>query len=131
VGGQRVVVVGVGLNVAAPQALPGSPLPEHGLGTLAEIDAHLDAPAALARVALPLVSALQRFEREGWAPFAPAFARRDLLAGRPLALAGAAEALLGDGAGVDADGALLLRAADGAQQRIVSGEVSVRLAVTA
>jgi len=128
VGGHRVVVVGVGLNIAKPVLPPDAPAPEHGLGTLAEIDAQLDAPAALARVALPLVQALQRFEREGFAPFVPAWNRRDLLAGRALALTGAADALQGVGAGVDGDGALRLRGADGTVHRVVSGEVSVRLA---
>lgn len=131
VGPQRMVVVGIGLNIAAPAAEPGMAAPEHGLGTLGELEPGLGAPAALARVAPPLVGALQRFEREGWAPFAPAWAGRDLLAGRPLTLHGSSRAVQGDGAGVDTDGALLLRCAGDAIERIVSGEVSVRLAATA
>jgi BirA family biotin operon repressor/biotin-[acetyl-CoA-carboxylase] ligase len=92
---------------------------------LNEIDNAASAPAALARVALPLVEALLRFEREGFAPCLPAWSRRDLLRGQAVATT-AAGLSDGEAEGVDAQGALLLRA-DGRLHRVVSGEVSVRL----
>lgn len=121
VGGHRVVVVGVGLNVH-PQAAEGL---TSGMASVDELDPAADAPTVLARVALPLAQALRRFEAEGLAPFAAAFARRDLLAGRPLRTSGA-ETLEGVGDGIDADGALRLRLADGGTRAVASGEVSVR-----
>ena len=125
-GAQRLAVVGVGLNVLPqPQADAGQLT--HGLASTQELDPTSTAPGVLATVAGPLVRALQRFEAEGFAPFHAAFARRDLLAGQALATAGAEPLLQGRGEGVDVDGALLLRSADGALHRISSGEVSVRL----
>lgn len=125
VGPQRVVVVGIGLNVHAPADPADDAGLAHGRGCVDEIDPAATPPAVLARLALPLVQALRRFEVEGLAPFAAAFARRDLLAGRPLRTEGAT-VLEGTGAGVDAQGLLRLRDAQGVLHTVASGEVSVR-----
>ncbi len=140
IGSRRLCVIGVGLNVL--------PLPDegltHGLAALQELVAQaqastnssrsaaagsatggpISAPAVLARIAMPLVHALLRFEREGFAPLAAAYRRRDLLLGQRVHTTGP-QAMQGVCEGVDADGALLLRCA-GVLQRVVSGEVSVR-----
>lgn len=118
--GGRCVVVGVGLNVL-PQSLEGLAT---GFACLHELDATLTAPQVLARVALPLVQALQRFEREGFAPFAEAFAQRDLLRGCAVDTT-APDVPEGIADGVDLDGALRVVAA-GRVHRVVAGEVSVR-----
>jgi BirA family transcriptional regulator, biotin operon repressor / biotin---[acetyl-CoA-carboxylase] ligase len=120
VGRRRMCVVGVGLNVLA-QAFEGV-----DAAWLAEIDPTVDPPAALGRVAEPLVRALLQFEREGFAPLVERYARRDVLAGQPVST-NAADAPEGIAEGVDANGALLLRVGQ-TLHRIVSGEVSVRLA---
>lgn len=127
VGRHRMVVVGVGLNVLprAEGAAAGPPL-AHGYACLQELDAATSAPAALAAVALPLARALKRFERDGFAPFAPGFAARDLLLGQGVVAYGSST-LEGEAAGVDEQGALRLRTAAG-EFRIVSGEASVRMA---
>ncbi len=125
-GAQRLAVVGVGLNIQPPPQADDDRL-SHGLASVCELDPAAAAPGVLAAVAGPLVRALQRFEAEGFAPFHAAFARRDLLAGQALATSGAEPALQGRGEGVDTDGALLLRSADGTLHRVSSGEVSVRL----
>lgn len=117
---RRMCVVGVGLNVL-PQ--PTRDL-AHGFACLSELDDRWTAPAALAAVAAPLVTALLRFEREGFAPFVDAYARRDLLRGQRVSTS-APDAPEGTAEGVDAQGALLVRGAG--LQRIVSGEVTVRL----
>jgi len=122
--GGRVVVIGIGLNVHAAAATDGEQLAS-GLGCIDELDATATPPAVLARVALPLVQALRAFEAHGFAPVADRFARRDLLAGRPLRTLGAV-VLEGTGAGVDAQGLLQLRSADGQLHAVGSGEVSVR-----
>jgi BirA family biotin operon repressor/biotin-[acetyl-CoA-carboxylase] ligase len=124
VGPTRMCVVGVGLNVL-PQAWEGL---AHGYACLHELDPALDAPAALARVAEPLVRALLAFQSQGFAPLAAAYARRDLLLGQPVAttLPGAGGGPIeGVAEGVDEHGALRVRSGD--LHQVVSGEVSVRL----
>jgi BirA family biotin operon repressor/biotin-[acetyl-CoA-carboxylase] ligase len=123
VGPRRMCVVGCGVNVL-PQP-DGSPDLSSGYGCLAELDAAASAPHALAAVAPPLVQALRRFEAEGFAPFADAFARRDLLRGQRVTTT-AAEAAEGIAEGVDERGALRVRG-EGGLHSVVSGEVSVRL----
>jgi|JI10StandDraft_1071094.scaffolds.fasta_scaffold19734_3 BirA family biotin operon repressor/biotin-[acetyl-CoA-carboxylase] ligase len=122
--GARFVVVGIGLNVLPPLqdgALEGL---DTGFACLHELDDTLTAPQALARVALPLVQALQRFEREGFAPCVDAFAQRDLLRGCPVTTT-AADVPEGVADGVDTDGALRVTVATRVH-RVVAGEVSVR-----
>lgn len=123
-GARRLAVVGVGLNVL-PQAQAQPAQWSSGLACLSEVDPEATAPQVLARVAEPLVRALQRFEQDGFAAFAPAFAQRDLLQGRAVATtqAGAHE---GVARGVAADGSLRLETAHGTVP-VHSGEVSVRL----
>ncbi len=124
VGDRRMCVVGVGLNVL-PQPGDGAPDLTHGYACLQEIDPRASAPGALHAVAEPLVRALLRFERDGFAPLVAGYARRDLLRGRPVETT-PPEAMQGVADGVDAAGAL--RVVSGGVHRIVSGEVSVRLA---
>jgi BirA family transcriptional regulator, biotin operon repressor / biotin---[acetyl-CoA-carboxylase] ligase len=121
-GDKRWVVVGVGLNVL-PMRLNAA---QAGSGTacLQELDGAFDAPTALARLALPLVHALQSFERSGFAAFADRFAARDLLFQRRITTtqAGLPE---GVALGVSAEGALRVQTPQGLQS-VSSGEVSVR-----
>ncbi|MDH4059241.1 MAG: biotin--[acetyl-CoA-carboxylase] ligase [Aquincola sp.] len=131
VGGRRMVVVGVGLNVAPLPTAGAARELAHGYACAQELIPGLQAPAALHRVALPLVRALLQFEREGFAGFALAYARRDLLRGRPVVATDAARpdaSCSGTAEGVTLQGALRVRGADGVVREIISGEVSVRLA---
>ena len=120
-GAQRLVVIGVGLNVSAfaPEAL------QTGFATLDELDPLITAPSALARVALPLVQALQQFERDGFNAFAARFDARDLLRDRAVQTT-SAEAPEGIARGVSAQGALQVETPGGTLTSISSGEVSVR-----
>lgn len=123
VGPHRMAVVGIGLNVLAQ---PADGL-THGYASLVELDPEATAPAVLATVARPLVQALRQFEAEGFPAFRGAYTRRDLLAGLPLVTQGGGAPIEGTGAGVDSDGTLLVRGADGTVHRLASGEVSIRL----
>jgi len=121
-GSRRLAVIGIGINV-----LPMSPTDAAtGFACVQEIDPDATAPAVLAQVAKPLVEALRRFEREGFAAFAQAYAARDMLLHRavhttsPAVPEGVAE-------GLSPAGGLLVRTADGVIHEITSGEVSVRL----
>ncbi len=128
VGQQRMCVVGVGLNIdtLGPAVQEGL---AHGYASLQELDSSMTAPLTLARVAVPLVQTLLRFERQGFEPLVAAFLRRDLLRGHAVSTS-APEPLQGVAEGVDEQGALLVRVGHGEQQtvrRVLSGEVSVRL----
>jgi BirA family biotin operon repressor/biotin-[acetyl-CoA-carboxylase] ligase len=123
-GPQRLVIVGVGLNVQHFDA----ETPSTGFASLSELDAGAQAPAVLAKVVVPLVQALKRFEADGFAAFAERFAMRDVLRGRAVRTT-MADVQEGVARGVSPSGALLVETAAGISQ-VVSGEVSVRLTDT-
>ncbi len=116
--GVRYVVVGIGINLLLR--------PGDGMNTppasLSEVDPALDAPAALERIAAPLVATLQAFESHGFAPVQPRFALRDVLAGRDVTLS---DGQAGSARGVAADGALQVQTPGGLQS-VTSSEISVR-----
>jgi len=122
VGEQRAAVIGIGINVV-PQPVAEA---DYGAAALAELLPDATPQDTLARLGEPLVRALLAFERDGFAPLQAAYARRDVLHGLPVRTSdrsmpeGVAE-------GVDADGALKV-ASGGQTRRVLSGEVSVRLA---
>ena len=121
-GAQRLVVVGVGLNLRRFDVVDAGT----GFATLDEFEADAAAPAVLARVATPLVLALQQFELAGFGAFAARFAARDLLRGRTVRTT-QAEVPDGIARGVSPQGALLVESSAGIAS-VSSGEVSVRLA---
>ena len=130
-GAMRLAVIGVGLNVL-PLSLDQTQAAS-GYACLQEIDPCATAPQVLARIALPLVEALQRFEREGFAGFADRFAARDVLRGCAVqAGAGlsdptrAATGVHGVAEGVSGNGALRVRVLDELRE-VIAGDVSVRL----
>jgi BirA family biotin operon repressor/biotin-[acetyl-CoA-carboxylase] ligase len=118
VGGLRYAVIGIGLNIELPAA--------HDLRTppaaLRELLPAMDAAAALACIALPLVHTLLRFVTEGFGPLRADFHARDVLLGCAVECT---DGTVGQARGVDASGALLLHTASGLK-KISSAEVSVR-----
>ena len=128
VGKQRMVVVGVGLNISALALTQPREL-SSGFACLQELDPETNAAETLHRVALPLIKALRQFEREGFAGFVSAYARRDLLRGKRVSAQGPshAEAMLkGTVEGVSSNGSLQVRT--GHELHLVSsGEVTVRV----
>jgi BirA family biotin operon repressor/biotin-[acetyl-CoA-carboxylase] ligase len=126
VGRQRMVVVGVGLNIS--EVAPTREL-RSGFACLRELDPAANPPATLHRVALPMVKALQQFEREGFAGFATAYARRDLLRGLRVGARDTVDGsavLEGTVEGVSSSGSLLLRVGP-SLHLVSSGEVTVRM----
>lgn len=117
----RYTVIGVGLNLAAPAPRPGL---EGAVAGWREIDPTATAATLLEAVALPLLEAVQDFERDGFAAFASRFAARDALDGLRVQTRGS-PATEGRASGVDGSGGLQLVTAQGLLS-IVSGEVSVR-----
>jgi BirA family transcriptional regulator, biotin operon repressor / biotin---[acetyl-CoA-carboxylase] ligase len=122
VGASRLAVIGVGINVLPLDTAPLT----HGYASVQELDADATPPSVLARVAAPLVQAVIDFNTSGFDGFLQRFAARDLLNGRAITTT-QADLPLGTARGVDPDGALRVEAPDGAVQRLVGGEVSVRL----
>ena len=101
---RRIAVIGIGLNIAPQAQWPQA-------AYLQEIGVPGDAPLVLQRIALPLLQALQAFER-------------DVLRGRTITST-ATEVPDGTALGVDAQGALRVRRGE-VEHRLASGEVSVR-----
>lgn len=127
---RRSVVIGVGINIARPEAAAvqaqatggeGGPAPMPPAG-LAEVLVGVTAGETLARVAPALVRDVLAFEALGFSAFAERFARRDALQGLTVRLSDGTE---GTACGVDAQGGLLVRTAAGLRS-ITSSEVSVR-----
>lgn len=121
----RICIIGVGLNIGPPsaQALAQA---SSGLSWFQEMEPLATAAQTLARVAGPLLQALRRFEAEGFAGVAQAFARRDLLRGQAVTTT-LTDLPVGTAQGVDDTGALRVVAPDGALHSVVGGEVSIRL----
>jgi BirA family biotin operon repressor/biotin-[acetyl-CoA-carboxylase] ligase len=122
VGAQRAAVIGIGINVL-PQPVAES---DYGAAALTELWPEATPQDTLARIGESLVRTLIAFDSDGFAPLQDAFARRDVLRGQVVRTS---DATLPEGIaeGVDADGALKV-AGGGQVRRVVSGEVSVRLA---
>lgn len=123
VGDVRYAVIGVGINIAPRDATDLRTPP----AALQELWSEATAPMALARVALPLVQAVQQFVVDGFAPLRQAFHARDLLYGQNVLCS---DGVTGTARGVDASGALLVHTDQGLI-KISSAEVSVRPAPAA
>ena len=123
VGRRRMAVIGVGLNVAPMAAADLS----HGYAHLQEFIPGIDPPAALRRVARPLVAAVLQFQRSGFAPFKARFEQRDDLAGRPVHAGAAEQPIDGVALGIDDLGALCVQVGE-TVHTLGAGDVSVRTA---
>jgi BirA family biotin operon repressor/biotin-[acetyl-CoA-carboxylase] ligase len=134
-GPSRFAVIGVGINLnepaaswrppsgtegASPAALPA--VAPAWLAQAASAHAPVGAPQVLGAVAGALVHDVLRFEREGWAAFAPRFAPRDVLRGRTVQLSDGRSGLA---SGLSAQAALRVQTPRGIEE-VHSGEVSVR-----
>jgi BirA family biotin operon repressor/biotin-[acetyl-CoA-carboxylase] ligase len=133
-GGAASVVVGLGLNVALP-ADSRRNLATSGAAPVADLREAVggDPPgrnALAGRLAGALCAGLDRFGREGFAPFASRFAEFDSLAGAQVRVAQATGTLEGRALGADRDGALLVEV--GARvERFLAGDVTLRQAAGA
>ena len=120
------VVVGLGLNVAMPApAGAGIDQPWCDLASLSPT------PPGRGELCIALLDALvpllARYEAEGLAPWQATWARLDLLAGRAVRLDEGGTPIDGIALGIDAEGALRLRTAEG-ERRCHAGETSLRAA---
>lgn len=115
-GAPRAVVVGVGLNLVAPQV-------DQPCAGLRELDPRWTATLALAAVLPPLAELLLSWRGFG-ADLQARFSARDGLRGLPLSTG---NGLHGMAEGVDAEGQLALRDGDGHRHGLRAGEVRLEL----
>ena len=129
---QRYCVIGVGINIAKPNAQDLS-VPAIGLRDISEAVATkasatkaavspLTAPQALALIAQPLLAAVLAFESKGFLTLQAAFQQRDVLRDMPVTLSDGRQ---GIARGVDNTGVLRVETPQG-MQLINSAEVRVR-----
>ena len=129
---QRYCVIGVGINIAKPNAKDLS-IPAIGLRDISEVAAakasatkasvpSATATQALALIAQPLLAAVLAFESKGFAPLQAAFQRRDVLRDMPVTLSDGRQSMA---RGVDNTGVLRVETPQG-MQLINSAEVRVR-----
>jgi BirA family biotin operon repressor/biotin-[acetyl-CoA-carboxylase] ligase len=122
-------VIGVGLNVR----MPGSADAPAAIGQpWTDLVSHLPAERrGISRNRLAadlldeLVPACERFAREGFAPYREEWARRDLLAGRRVALEENGAARCGTALGIDDSGGLAVDLDDIGQQVLHAADVSI------
>jgi BirA family transcriptional regulator, biotin operon repressor / biotin---[acetyl-CoA-carboxylase] ligase len=117
-GTRRYAVIGVGINIAAPESA-GLSIPP---AWLQELLPEVQPGDLLLRLVLPLVQAVQAFEAFGFAPFQARFNARDALLDRAVHLS---DGSAGTAHGASEDGALRVHTARG-MNTVSSAEVSVR-----
>ena len=129
---ERYCVIGIGVNIASPNAQDLS-MPAIGLrellagvvtassGTTLSSGA-TSAPQALALIAKPLLTTVLAFESKGFAPLQTAFQKRDVLRDMPVTLSDGRQ---GKARGVDNTGVLRVETPQGIQL-VNSAEVRVR-----
>ena len=120
-------VIGLGLNVRMPaRSAEQIDQPWMDLATLAE-GAPPERNALAAALVESLVQAMQDFAERGFAAFTADWQELDLVFGRTVALHSHDQTVTGVAAGVDGEGALLLKTPQGVK-RFVSGDISLRIA---
>ncbi len=120
--GAQKVVIGIGLNIAMPSDVGAAVTqPWVDLNTVIGQPCRRNIVASL--LVEHLVSALQQFQQQGFAAFAPQWSSIDALAGEKVTISTASHSVQGRAVGVDAQGGLILALPSGEQQRFYSGEL--------
>ena len=119
-------VIGIGLNLR----LPPDAVVDAATG-VTDLASCLDGPPGPNRLLAALLAQLQPlldlYAAAGFTALRGAWLQRNAFADLPVRILGERDEIVGTCAGVDDDGALLVRTADGLR-RVLSGEVSLRLA---
>jgi len=118
------VILGVGLNVALPTAIINSI--EQPVTDCRTVFTQLPSRNTLAAALLQqLIQLFTAYTAHGFSPFLKTWQKYDALLGKPITVLSLHGNLSGEMAGIDADGALLLRTPE-TTLTLHSGEVSVR-----
>ena len=118
------VIAGIGVNVNTPPDAFPPELRDKAGSLRAALGRPVERVVVLARLVAALEARYATWRRDGLAPLLPAWAARDALAGRTVAVGDAAGTLLGRVLGVADDGALRLDV-DGVERRVTAGEVTL------
>lgn len=134
-GGPAYVVAGLGLNLRLPAAAR-SRIQAPGVTPVTDLtEACGSAPPSridvAARTAACMLEGLERFGREGFAPFAREWDAYDSLRDAPVTVLRHDGTLDGYARGVDAEGALRVETTPGQVERVHAGDVSLRRASSA
>ena len=129
-GAARWLVIGLGLNLQGQPSgdlrAPATDL-ANSLGPSTAAALLADVPGLCARLVLAILQAVLRFERTGFAPFAPAFGQRDVLLGQRIATFHDGQmGQTGLALGAALNGSYRLRLDHGGEQAIHSAEISLR-----
>ena len=128
-GGAASVVAGLGVNLVLPEATRAE-LATAGATPVTDLaeacEGALPGRNLLAgRLAQAMCDGLERFGREGFAPFAARWAAHDSLAGAPVRVSHATGCVEGRALGADRDGAFRAEV-DGRVERFLAGDVTLR-----
>lgn len=128
-GGTRApwLVLGMGVNIAHAPEIPGLLYPA---GCLREMGCDVPAGELLAALCARLDDWIGRWRNEGFAPVREAWLERAAGVGAEIRVRLERETVTGVFSGLDEDGALLLRLADGERKRVLAGDVFFAASLT-
>ena len=121
--GERYAVIGVGINLEAPEAAAAQAALDAKVAPigLRELIPSITAEATLDGILQPLIENIKIFEQHGWKPHAASFSKRDALQGLSIKVS---SGMAGQYLGIGDQGGLMLQT-DTGLQTIISHEVSV------
>ncbi len=121
--GERYAVIGIGINLEAPQAATAQAALDAKAAPigLRKLIPNIKAETTLERILQPLVDNIKIFEQHGWKPYAASFTKRDALQGLSIKVS---SGVAGQYLGIGETGGLMLQT-DTGLQTIISHEVSV------
>lgn len=121
----RFVILGIGVNLnAAPEDFPDE-LRDTATSLSAATGRAIDRTAFAERVLSCVENRYGLFLAKGFAAIQPLWEARSCLTGRAVQIDGGGQRCAGVVAGISDAGALIVRAADGQQTRVVAGDVTV------
>ncbi len=122
----RDLVFGLGLNVNSPPGSLPPPIAARATALADRIGRRLDFNRLTAAIIGRVLSAYELFVEDAHRDtFADLWNRFDLLRGRPVTLAQGGRRITGVAGGIDDEGSLLIRGANGRPQRFRAGEVTL------
>jgi BirA family biotin operon repressor/biotin-[acetyl-CoA-carboxylase] ligase len=120
------VVIGVGINISVPRAC----LPEEIKDKAASLNEFTDKPVGRVRLLAAFLRELERMydktEREGFGDALKYWRVYSAVLGCQVRVVAPDKTFVGEAVDIDDTGALLVRRADGAIERVLAGDVSVR-----
>lgn len=124
-GGRRAVILGIGVNLNSSAGDFPEELRDKATSLRLATGADVDRARFAGRLLTGLESRYGQWQRDGFAPIAAAWRALAPLIGRRIHVAEPGGAVEGEVLGLDDDGALRIRRDDGAEQRVVAGDVTV------